>query len=688
MSHRDRRPLSEKQNALNTFSNKAKVKSCSKDVLVSCCKSVCITNRTEDCSVSQKVKRLKTRKERNQIRGHDTNNSYQKHQQKQGSKEKAQNYNFQDYPSGHLVKHFQKERAALKPIPPQQLSLITEGRLTSIRGLFSHQVRSVDIERLVKNQKKRHRSKEHKSGQDTLNDSPSLPSHSPLIFKSKSSECGRCIEEQQKSKRSRNILSQQTDTVTLYKTDRKYISAQSLHEAVDNTIGSSSPCSQRGMEPVVLSSLESECDHNTSSTIAKANCNKPHVTPKMKDTLKSLDQEQTTKTTTAIDKRHGFVNTQSSPTKSVLLGMCAPHSDSGNPSFITSSPALDREHVALADECHGQNQGVVGRLAARLCQTLNILPQRRRCPLLTESREVLLQTLQERHSSQLQHSLCRLRSYISAERPRSSHNTEQACNDSGQRCEDNTLMGFSHAWKNEDSQQNANIDSWTDDGSQRKYMGAKWNTMRQAWGTYSPHDLGLNQQLPFQDMLDQGTIRAQSQESLRGEQHFDSQRFPMHQDFTVPEILTSSYQNWEQLTSNPLSLLSRKQVKLGSSEMRSENCNELFEQWRSKPDLGFLFYGKNMNRTHAPLDHLTELKNWSPQHKLECFNERSPFGASSTVSGFFPPEGFRYEPYYRFPHPLNSINSSERSAMTLYIQSDTERGLSSFLPQSTSYTQY
>lgn len=112
------------------------------------------------------------------------------------------------------------------------------------------------------------------------------------------------------------------------------------------------------------------------------------------------------------------------------------------------------------------------------------------------------------------------------------------------------------------------------------------------------------------------------------------------------------------LTPDPFFLQLHTQTKLGSSENRLREVNELLDQWSNDPDLGYLFH-ENMGRTHILVDPLTDLRDFSPHQQMESNSQRSQFDAFSSVPSTFPPEGFSYEPYYRFPHPLNSVNNSK-----------------------------
>ncbi|KAK3571901.1 hypothetical protein QTP86_020542 [Hemibagrus guttatus] len=254
-------------------------------------------------------------------------------------------------------------------------------------------------------------------------------------------------------------------------------------------------------------------------------------------------------------------------------------------------------------------------------------------------------------------------------------------------------MYFSYTRKHEDDQQNEIMEFQTDNGSQNEGFcenvdrGAAIKRQRkQTWGILSPQDFVTKLQRPCPDTLSQWNITAQSQESLTAKLYSKSQTFSLHQAFTRSQTPTP----WSCTDRNldPFFLGPQKQVKLSSGENRRRHRTvlPLLEQWRSDPDLNFLFQDENSKRTHMSLGPLTELRNHSPDPDTESVSERLLFGASSTVSAFFPPEGFCYEPYYRFPHPSNSFNRSEKSTMSLYTQPDVEkRGLEPSLHSTNPY---
>lgn len=408
----------------------------------------------EHCSPPQKVKRLRTRKERDQIRGPNISSFYRSHKpSRRISEEDSQCCDGYKLHCSHPFKHTRKGKAVAVPFLSQKPSVITEGRLTSIRGLFSHEVRSVDIERLVKEQRRQSQG-ENNEGKPSTSNSPCLPSPSPLISASGKYD----MKEGQKSKRPRyEQISKQTDhsqtnlegaePSTLHTGDDK-CSAQTCPEAVNNIIIRSPK------EAVVLSSPGSELFQSLSTL--KANQNDPSVTPEVEDIFRSYDQEQTNNTTPATNVHQRLDNTRA---RSVHFNSDASQDDSAPVTCNASTPVLDKEGSVLADEGQSIKPGalisseVMGRLASRLCQTLDSSSLRRHCPLLSECREVLMQTLQERNSFSRY-------PLPSADSSHSSNITEQACSSTGQRCGDvDTSMHFSFTRKYEDAQQRRNMEN-------------------------------------------------------------------------------------------------------------------------------------------------------------------------------------------------------------------------------------
>lgn len=449
---------------------KANVKSCNTGISAPCHSSVCSNNKTEQSnSVPQKTKRLKTIKQRNQIRGQSLNRSNQSHHHcERGSKDKGPCGRCQDCRRSRPQNFCITEKPVAKSFPSQKPSIITEGRLTSIRGLFSHEVRSVDIERLVK--EKRHQKHiEKQKGQTAASYSPSpsgsIPISTPLGVISETSNEGisACTNKDRKSKTLEKtdclqINSEGTVSMTVHSEDGKHNTAQT-HKDADNTVRSGSPSDQKGkQEAVIWSSSDSEPVHKSFPTNVKVSLSDHNVIPIKKSTR---DQKQTNKATAAMDVQHVFVNTERPVTPA---GPEVLHADTPqfkcSPAILTfSSPTLDRERSALGNESQHRKPGLsskeeaVSRLAARLCCNLGSFPLQRCCPLLTECRTVLLHHLHERHGSRLQHNLHKLHSCISEEGPRPPLSAEQVRHRSVHKYVDSTPMHFSYTRKHEGDQQ-------------------------------------------------------------------------------------------------------------------------------------------------------------------------------------------------------------------------------------------
>ncbi|KAF5904436.1 proline-rich protein 19, partial [Clarias magur] len=518
-----RRSLPDKQIAPNMSNSHMKVmmKSCNTGISAPSHSSVHSNNKTQEhYRVSQKTKRLKTIKQRNLIRGQNSNRSNQHGQQyKRGRKD----VKCQDCQSSCSLNLSRKEKPVAKPFHSQKPSLITEGRLTSIRGLFSHEVRSVNIERLVK--EKKHQKQE---GQPTASHSPSclIPHPTPPAVVSETSEEGisACASKDQGL-----MPIEQTDCIqtnledivppTIPSRDGTHNCAQ-IHRATPKTSRSGSPLDHKYItEAVILSSSENELFHK-SLTTSIGPCNH-EVIPKKKI---RHDQKQTNKAA-AVYVKHDFVNPKrlDTPVGSEFFKVDSPQFlnaqlDAPSPaSFMFSSPTPDSKRSALGDESQHRNpvfsskEEAVSRLASGLCHSLDSFPLQRCRPLLTECRKVLLHQLQERHGSQLQHSLRRLHSHISADGPRSSSDpTEQVWPSSEQNYLGNKQMYSIFTRKHEFDQQSETAEFQTDNGSQNHCLqegfcenvnvGSASKRQRElTWETHSPQDFFRKLRRPCQD---------------------------------------------------------------------------------------------------------------------------------------------------------------------------------------------
>ncbi len=460
MSHQSNRSFLHKHNLPKTsiycHSSTAK-SSCHTANAAHTSQPVCSSSMRTDvlCNSSQKVRRLKTRKERNQIRGLERNryHSGSLHSRREGG-EKAH----------HPLACSRKERAFAKPFISQKPSIITEGRLTFNRGLFSHEIRSIDIERLVSEQIKRDEQRKEQRKQSMMHiTSPLLPPAVP------DSDLDCTLDEEQEPENNKTHVPPQ---VKRKKSSRKEPSgfqtnigvivstgpsredgkhdrnANSRKEDTNSkTRQDSLSCPPRETEYVVLSSSENEPVYQLCSTPVETNMNKSDVSQTCN--LKSQDEEI---------QENGFMNIRRFEKNSSTVGF--PNMEVTqmfeNPLTLTSLSDLDsgagqiRDNVDQGEPMSLSCREAMKRLLTRLCQTSELRVPSRRHPLLAECREALLQTLQKRHSFQLEHNLHRLHSFLN-------RNQMASQLSSGQR--DEHCLPSSHAVENEDRCRNMEI--WT-----------------------------------------------------------------------------------------------------------------------------------------------------------------------------------------------------------------------------------
>ncbi|KAG9275983.1 hypothetical protein AMEX_G8230 [Astyanax mexicanus] len=624
--------------------------------------------RQAHCSPPQKIKRLKTRKERNQIRGPNISSFFFQSHVKKVSKDKAQGCSCQESHSGHSHKHFIKDKTITKLFHPHRPSIITEGRLTSSRGLFSHEVRSVDIERLMTDRRKsQSQAEDHQAAADN-----SLSVSSPLIFSPRPesgepvASISRCVQDVDGE-----LALEQTNHLQTITEEHSYM--LTCHESLENVVGSGHRSSNK-TKPAVLSSTESDFIQSF-STPDPPNKTGPPYPPGEREEEPAADKT-TTADKTPLDKQQRTHNPlirslQSDPAVCTVVSPTTPAANAQqiDPDALISSEAI-------------------GRLAARLCQDLPLTPLRCHLPLLTECREVLLQALQERNSQTGLH----LQLTTPTALPDLRHQiTEQASSSSQQRYGESTPtpMHFSFTRGYEDK--SSRRDFVREDVYPDTERGAGDERRRRphVWTVYSPQDVFTKLQSPCEDLLDQWSVRIPVPESLTANQlHKPLQRVSLHQAFTAIETPKPYSNSYGPESAKMCFLKPQKQEKPSISQNTVREINALLDQWSSDPDLAFLFH-ENVRRSHTSSDHLTEPNSSSPYQKVESARGRPPAGASSTVSAFFPPEGFTYEPYYRFPHPLNVINRPERSSSSPYILSDIrDLGLSPSLLLNTPYFRY
>ncbi|KAG1947805.1 hypothetical protein F2P79_012646 [Pimephales promelas] len=509
----------------HSFQKTSNKSSCHSANAVHNCKPSCSSSMITDvhCNSSHKVRRLKTRKERNQIRGQERNRShaYNQHSRKDGGK-KAQCHHI------HPLSCSRKESTFFaKPLIPRKPSIITEGRLTAIRGLFSHEVRSIDIERLVSDQIKKDKQKNEQRKQSMTHiTSPLSP---PVTLPNSDQDCALDLQEplqeqennmpphvKRKKSSRKELIGKSTGIRTnrgdagpmgLIREDGKYDRNADIRKVdTSNKTRQDSPSRPRETEHMVLSSLENDPVLQLCSTPVETNDNNSEIS---QTDIKSHDEAY---------QENGIMKSQIFEKTSTMMefqNMEAPQMLE-NLQTLTSLSELDPGAGQLADSVKQREQmsnscrKAVKRLAKRLCQASELHVPSHRCPLLAECREVLMQTLQKRHGFQLEHNLYRLHSFLNGKQAASQLSSGQSHKD---------CSSFSYAVENEERCYSRNMEIWPDSAIQHDYVaeefrldlnrGASTKKQRiQEWNTSFPP---FSLEEPQQSHTDMVTLQKRTQ---------------------------------------------------------------------------------------------------------------------------------------------------------------------------------
>lgn len=678
ISHQSCKSFPHKHNLPKTSKDHHSIKSsCHATNVVHNCKPACSSMNTDvHCNSPHKVRRLKTRKQRNQVRDQERNRSQTYHQHsRKGGGEKAQ--------CRHIppLSCSRKESTFAKPLIPQKPSIITEGRLTSIRGLFSHEVRSIDIERLVSEQIKRDKQKkEQRELSMTHIASPLSPSVPDSDQDCTLDEVQEPHQEQDnntpphvKKKSSRKELGKNCGIQTnrgvagpmgLSREDRKYDrNVNTRKEVITNSKTNQS--SPRETEHMVLSSLENKPVHQLCSNITPVETNKNNSDISQTDTLKSHDEG---------NQENGCMNIQRFEKTSTMMGfpnMEVPQMLE-NPQTLTSLSELDSGASQLAESVKQRKQmsmscrEAVKRLATRLCQASELHVPSHRRPLLSECRAALMQTLQKRHSFQLEHNLHRLHSFLNGKQTASQLS-------SGQRHED--CSSFSHSVENEDRSYSRNMESWTDSAMQHDYLAEEvrldldrgvstrkrrileWNTSFPPFSLEEPRQSHTDMSLQF----DQWRTAELSQDCFRAQDHPSRHLFNQSQTFTQHAVPIHRAPTW---LDHPVSFYSQQQSLSTGESLESVHLDRsrISQQCTEETYLNFNSHHIYESREQKPQEPPFEgSRFWSHQQQVQDERERcAPFSFSASYLS----EGFQYEPFFRCPHPSNTQRRSDCLGMT------------------------
>ncbi|XP_026173117.1 proline-rich protein 19 [Mastacembelus armatus] len=378
--------LLNKEKILNLFNKQSKITE----------KNCCSVNRfTADCfnqysktDGQHKMKRLKTRKERSHMRGGgqeaSKTKSHHPHCCWQSRKDMACFHNccYSRCPCSS------KRNAPFPNAIPatQEPSIITDNRLIGHHGLFNHEVKSTDIERLLSDQRKVEKSGQqlHKENHAVSDPSSTLLIASPLSHN--------------------DLLGANTNRVVPF--EKKADPATNTHdECWEKKLshGSDITSGQRPQqEPYLSSGSHKSIFSSKRSSHKEVKSKKPNSVVCDKDRKSLLSPPvENMKILNQISTFEHTPKKQEPPAQQNQA-----HGLHSSPPQISTSPTADSFDIQhRQDPNHVFNS--VSVMAARLCDSLHF-PFLTRRNLATESREVLLKALQERHGPQLHENLLKV----------------------------------------------------------------------------------------------------------------------------------------------------------------------------------------------------------------------------------------------------------------------------------------
>ncbi|XP_073341967.1 proline-rich protein 19 [Pagrus major] len=359
--------LPDKGKPLNVFNRQLKTTDkncCSVNTSTADCKCFNPHSTTDG---QHKMKRLKSRKERSQMRGGGKEaskfKSYHHHCRRQTSKDMVHRHN-----CCHSSSYCPSRRDARFPnvVPTsQEPSIITDSRLIGHQGLFNHEVKSIDIERLLSKQKK--------------DSNPSLTSHIPSPL-STNDLLGADTGEVMPSENKAGPATKANDDCL--EKEKKFSQGSDLTpgQRPKQKLGISS-----GSFKTINSSKQLAPTVNTENVNALNKKEEGHMVSTLEHTPKN--SESPVHQTQAHHVCQSPVQLSSSPTAD---------------SFDIQHRRLDPDSVFKS----------VSAVAASLCDCLQF-PLLTGRSLVTECREALLKALQERHGPHLKGNLLKVQRCLS-----------------------------------------------------------------------------------------------------------------------------------------------------------------------------------------------------------------------------------------------------------------------------------
>lgn len=355
MNHTCGRSSPEKDRILNVFKKQPKTTD----------KNCCPVNRsTVDLKCGNfysktdgqhRAKRLRSRKERSQMRGCGKEVPRSKSHHNIGCRRRSKDITYINdcycRSSCHCI--LRRDAPLSKVVPAtQEPSIITDSRLIGHHGLFNHEVKSIDIERLLSKQRKM-----EKSGQQVYENNSTSHSYSTSHVPTPIS--------------SNDFLG--AEVVTIEEKREPVAKAHDGFQMIEDKIS-------QGSDVILVQKV---------SPVMSEHVAESQLTP--------------------IDSRENVMTgKQDSPVHQSQL-----HGVSKSPLDLPSSDTPERsisQHPSTDPSAVSQS---ICAVAANLCGCLQ-LPVLRRRNLMAESREVLLKALQTRHGPRLKENLSQLQGYLSS----------------------------------------------------------------------------------------------------------------------------------------------------------------------------------------------------------------------------------------------------------------------------------
>ncbi|KAI3361187.1 hypothetical protein L3Q82_013384, partial [Scortum barcoo] len=344
-----------------------------------------------------KMKRLKSRKERSQMRGGGKevkSKSYHQYSHRQSSKDIMHLQN-----CCHSSCHCSSRRDVLFPnvVPAaQEPSIITDSRLIGHHGLFNHEVKSIDIERLLSKQRKLEKSGHQAQEKSNATLHPSSTSHIPSPFCT-NDLLGANADEAMPYERKADLATKDHDesleTEKKVSQESDVTPGQRPEQQLDLSSGSfksTLSSKHRSLDVMVIKS-------GKTNAIISEKARESQLTP-------TIDREHV-KTLNKKIKRHMVSTLEHTPKNQDSAGhQTRAHGLSQSPARLSSShtaDSFDMQQERQDPDCVSKS---VSSVAAGLCDSLHF-PHLRRRNLVAESRRVLLKALQERHGPRLKENL-------------------------------------------------------------------------------------------------------------------------------------------------------------------------------------------------------------------------------------------------------------------------------------------